>query len=374
MTTFPKTRAAALVDRAALADNFRTLSALADTASGRKTRTVAVVKANAYGHGVSIAIPTLLAAGCDFFAVATPEEALSVRVLAPDADILCLGFSPPALAGVLAKSSITQTVFSTAYARALSDAARAAGVRLGVHLKIDGGMCRLGFAPDGTAALLDVTSLTGLTVCGIYTHFPDPVNQKEVSRAAFRRFLSCRETLTRAGLSLFSHAASSAALLTVPEAVLDGARVGLALYGIPPVPCAIPLRRVMTVTAPIVQIHTVKSGTPVGYGGAFVTKRPSKIGTCPIGYADGLFRALEGEAVRIFTKEGTCFAPIVGHFCMDQTMLDLTDPSAAVGDTAVFLENAAANAEKIGSIPYEVLTAVSARVARVAVNDFHLTK
>ncbi len=368
MTDFPQSRATALIDRAALADNFRTLSELADTASGKKTRTVAVVKANAYGHGVSLTVPALLAVGCDFFAVATPEEALAVRVLAPRADILCLGFAPPEMARVLAKSSITQTVFSSAYAEALSSAAVAAGVRLRVHLKIDGGMCRLGFAPDDTDALLHTASLNGLDTWGIYTHFPDPISQKESTRAAFCRFLCCRESLSRAGLTLFSHTAASAALLISPETALDGARVGLALYGFPPAPCALPLRRVMTVTAPIVQIHTVGSGTPIGYGGAFVTKRPSKIGTCPIGYADGLFRALEGGTVRILTAKGAYFAPIVGHICMDQTMLDLTGTPVHVGDTAIFLEDAAANAAKIGSIPYEVLTAVSARVARVAVN------
>lgn len=367
MSSYPQYRAFATVSEAALQQNYRLLTQHAVSAApAHKPRLIAVVKANAYGHGTGLVVPALLGAGCDFFAVATLDEAREVRFLAPLADILILGYTPPCRAAELAALDVMQTVFSVNYAKALSEGALAAGVFLKIHLKVDGGMCRLGFAPEAIDELLCAAGERRLQAVGIYTHFPVADRDKEATRAAFSRFLSCRQALCARGLSLFSHAAASAALLTLPETVLDGARVGLALYGVSPVKAALPLTPALTLKAPVIQIHRARAGTPVGYGGSFVTARPSLIGTLPIGYADGVPRAF-GRAigrVRILHAKEAFSVPVAGHICMDQMMVDLTDTPVAVGDLAVIFDDVVAAAAALDTIPYEIFTAIGARVTR----------
>ncbi|MBQ3056392.1 MAG: alanine racemase [Clostridia bacterium] len=290
-----------------------------------------------------------------------------MRRVAPAADILILGYTPPSRAADLARYNLTQTVFSLEYAQALSKAATVMGVFVKTHLKIDGGMCRLGFAPQRTQEIVRAATEKNLIPLGIYTHFPSADTDLPATRAALSRFLCCRQELAARGFSFFTHAAASAALLQLPEAVLDGARVGLALYGIAPVPCALGLKPALTLAAPIVQIREVPTGTPVGYGGAFVTARQSRIGTVPIGYGDGIprrFRQAVGQ-VRVRCKSGVFFAPVAGNICMDQLMLDLTDTPAEVGDQADLLGDISATATALDTIPYELLTSIKERVLKI---------
>lgn len=369
MSYFENPRAIAEIDVSALTANFISLHTYAacHTKGTRAPRTIAVVKANAYGHGAALAVPAFSRAGCDFFAVATIEEAIEVRQLAPNADILILGYTPPHRAAALAQYALTQTVFSLEYAHALSKAATVMGVFVKIHLKIDGGMCRLGFSPQCVEEIAAAAAQQNLTPTGIYTHFPSADTDLPATRAALSRFLCCRQALLARGFSLFTHAAASSALLNLPEAVLDGARVGLALYGIAPVPCALGLKQALTLTAPIVQIRGVATGTPVGYGGTFVTARPSRLGTVSIGYGDGIprrFRQAVGQ-VRVRCKSGAFFAPVAGNICMDQMMLDLTDLPAEVGDQADLLGDISATAAALDTIPYEILTSIKQRVPRI---------
>ena len=369
MSYFQDPRAIAHIDTAALSANFISLHnyATQHTKGTRPPRTIAVVKANAYGHGAALAVLAFSRAGCDFFAVATVEEAIEVRTLAPNADILILGYTPPTRAADLARYNLTQTVFSPEYAQALSKAATVMGVFVKIHLKIDGGMCRLGFSPQCTQEIVRAATEKNLIPLGIYTHFPSADTDLPATRAALSRFLCCREALAASGFSLFTHAAASAALLQLPEAVLDGARVGLALYGFAPVPCALGLKPALTLTAPIIQIHRVPSGTPVGYGGTFVTARQSRIGTVPIGYGDGIPRRFKDTVgqVRVLCKSGVFFAPVAGNICMDQMMLDLTDTPAEVGDEVDLLGDISATATALGTIPYEILTSIKERVLKI---------
>ncbi len=369
MSYFQDPRAIAHIDTAALSANFISLHnyATQHTKGARPPRTIAVVKANAYGHGTALAVPAFSRAGCDFFAVATVEEAIEVRTLAPNADILILGYTPPTRAADLARYNLTQTVFSPEYAQALSKAATVMGVFVKIHLKIDGGMCRLGFSPQCTQEIVRAATEKNLIPLGIYTHFPSADTDLPTTRAALSRFLCCREVLAASGFSLFAHAAASAALFQLPEAVLDGARVGLALYGIAPVPCALGLKPALALTAPIIQIHRVPSGTPVGYGGTFVTARQSTIGTVPIGYGDGIPRRFKDTVgqVRVLCKSGVFFAPVAGNICMDQLMLDLTDTPAEVGDEVDLLGDISATATALGTIPYEILTSIKERVLKI---------
>ena len=351
---FARPRAVAEIDTHALRHNFRAVS----RACGK---TIAVVKADAYGHTLSLAVPALVAAGCDFFAVASAEEALSTRKLAPFAGILLLGYAPLDEISALARGGITLTAFSFSYAKALSRAAGEAGVTLAVHLKIDGGMCRLGFSPENADDILRVLALPHLNVCGIFMHFPCADTDREGSLRALARFDALRASLPA---GLFAHAAASAAALALPKTHLDAVRAGIALYGYPPVSTALDLRPAMRVIAPVVQLHRIKSGTTVGYGGDFVCAKESVIGTVPLGYADGLPRALSGYRLTVLCEGRAFTAPIVGRICMDYLMLDLSDLPAKEGETVCVLGDFAAAARHAGTIPYELLTAISARVPR----------
>ena len=360
-------RAAVEIDEEALGQNYRRLHAFATAHSqSRSVRTIAVVKANAYGHGFFHTVLPLLKAGCRFFAVATLGEALAVRRYAPTAAILILGYTAPQRAPVLAAHDLTQTVFSREYAAWLSHYAVRAACRVKVHFKVDIGMCRLGFAATDTAAILQAASLPHLIPCGLFSHFPCADHDLTATRVAFLRFLACRNALRAEGLSLFSHAAASAALLALPDTALDGVRIGLALYGIPPVKTALPLTPTLTLTAPVVQIRRVAAGTPVGYGGAFVTKRPSKIGILPIGYGDGLRRDFENAVggVRFYCRNMPFFAPIAGHICMDMTAVDLTNTPVTLGDRATVFSDPRPVATALHTIPWEVLTALHPRIPR----------
>jgi len=361
-------RAAAEIDEAALQSNYRHLHALAAAYSGKGngTRTVAVVKANAYGHGFLHTVPPLLRAGCRFFAVATLGEALAVRRYAPRADILILGYTAPESAEVMARFRLTQTVFSAEYAAKLSKTATVAGCFVKIHLKVDTGMCRLGFSPTDTKGLLRAATLPHLIPDGLFTHFPAADCDLNATRAALFRFLACRRALRAKGLSLFSHAAASAALLRLPESVLDGVRVGLALYGIPPVKTALPLSPALTLTAPVIQIREIEAGTPVGYGGSFLATRPSKIGILPIGYGDGLPRRFEQAVgrVTVFHKDQPFSAPVAGHICMDMMALDLTGTPIEIGDRATLFSDPRPVAAALGTIPWEVLSALHPRILR----------
>lgn len=348
-------RALATVDTAAIGRNFRLLRAHCHG------RTVAVVKANAYGHGVRLVVPALLANGCDFFAVATLPEALEVRRLAPRADILILGYTPPQEAGLLLRHRLTQTVFSPDYAAALSLAATGYG-SLRVHLKIDGGMCRLGFSSTARGDLAAVLSFANLRPCGLYTHFPSVGCDPVATRAALRDFRALGATLPH----LFAHAAASAAALTLPDAVLDGIRPGLALYGYAPVKSTLPLTPALALSAPLVQIRAVPRGTPVGYDGIYRPLRDTRIGVLPIGYADGLSRRLSGLPVTLCHGGARYPVRLVGHICMDQAMVDLGDAPACVGDRVLLFDDVRHAAAWAHTIPYELLSTLSARVDRRA--------
>jgi alanine racemase len=363
ITDFPRSRAIVEIDTDALTHNYTLLSALC---RGRTApRVIAVVKADAYGLGLSLVAPALCRAGCDCFAVATPDEAISLRKLIPCADILILGYTPPQRAEELSCHRLTQTVFSPEYAKALCLAACRRGVSVKIHLKIDGGMCRLGFSPSDTASLLTALRSPGLTATGIYTHFPVADTDKTRTKEALNAFLACRGALLSRGAPLFAHAAASAALLQGIGTNLDGVRPGLSLYGISPVKTALPLRRALRLSAPIVQVNGVSKGTPVGYGGTFVTTRPSRIGTLPLGYADGIPRSFGGLVLRGMHGGTAFFIPVVGLVCMDQMMVDLTDTPLTVGDRVYFYDDIETDARALGTIPYELLTRLGSRIPRI---------
>ena len=346
------------------------------------SRFLATVKANAYGHGAVPVARRLEELGADYLAAACLEEAARLRKAGITAPILILGYTPPELAGELVDLDITQTVFTPELARALSDAAGAAGKRAKIHLKADTGMSRLGVLchnPEQAAAeLAALCALPHLEPEGIFTHFSVSDEEGEESEnytmLQFTRFLDVLKELEEKYGRVFEirHCANSGAVLNYPCTHLDMIRPGIALYGHYPDPSCEGLdgpglRPVMSLYSRVAAIRDLPADTPVSYGRtAEFGYGGGRIAILPVGYADGLHRVLSNESS--VWLGGQC-RPIMGRVCMDMCMIGL-NPEAKVrpGDVAeVFGEHLPVEwqAKTAGTISYELLCAVAPRVPRI---------
>lgn len=363
------------------------LSALRRNLAMARTRAqgaplLAVVKGNAYGHGLVPVARALSAAGADFLGVATVEEGTALRDARIGGPVLLLGGYLPGEAADVVAARLTPTVFTEAQIEALAVAARAAGVRLPVHVKVDTGMGRIGFSPEAApAAVRRVLDFPELVVQGLFTHFAEAdLADASAATEQLGRLAKVKAELGPVGERIPCwHAANSAALLrglmdAGPGAALRALfRPGIMLYGEPPAPgfaTGVPLAPVATWTARVVQVKTVPAGTPVSYGRTFTTARESRIATLPVGYADGYPRRLSNRGTVLLQGRRV---PVVGRVCMDMTMVDTTDlpEPVAVGNEAVLLgaqghERVSATeiADVCETIAYDILCGVSDRVPR----------
>ena len=367
-----QTRTWTEIDLSNLEHNYRALRAMLP----QGCRFLGVVKADAYGHGAVQVARRLETLGAEYLAVACLDEALELRQAGITTPILILGYTPTERAEALLDNGITQTVYDVEMARALSDAAAAAGKTLKIHVKADTGMSRLGWLcgeADQSAAveaIAQVYALPGLEAEGIYTHFANADGDEDYTMLQFTRFLDLLEALKDRGITFaIRHCAASAAALKFPCTHLDMVRPGIALYGHYPDPSCEGLdgpglRPVMTLKTRVASVKTVPAGTPVSYGCTHVLDRETKLAALTIGYADGLPR-LCSDRLEVLVKGSR--APIVGRICMDMCMADVTGLDVAPGDEVeVFgehlpIEDVAALA---GTIQYELLCAVSPRVHR----------
>jgi alanine racemase len=378
---------AAHVDLAALAANFGAIQAYlareaevnraAGAGISRPPGIIAVVKANAYGHGAGRVARTLEDAGATMLAVADIEEGVDLREAGVRAPILVFGaLSVSDLAGLFDRR-LTPTISSPAAGRALQAAAAARGVRLGYHLKIDTGLNRLGFRHDNLRRTVpELLASPNLVLDATHTHFgtaDDP--EHPLFDAQRRRFEEASRALDELGAGpRLRHAANSAALLRDSRAWFDFVRPGLLLYGIvpPPLHATLALTPVMSLTSRVVAVKGVRTGEPVGYGARFVADAPRSLAVVPAGYADGLDRRLEGRGWALVRG---CRAPIVGAVSMDMMTVDVTGIAGVTpGDEVVFLGSQGAAPSQtidaremaawIGTIPYEVLCRLGARVER----------
>ena len=346
---------------------------------------MAVVKADAYGHGDEQVAQRLEQAGVDWFAVSNLAEALELRKAGVGKPILILGYTPPECAAELAYNDITQSVYCTAYAKRLSECATADGVTVNAHLKIDTGMSRIGFVYHDTtedAATVEdaaaVIALPGIYCDGIFTHFAcaDMAGRGEVyTRLQYDLFLDIIGRLGQRGITFrWRHCCNSAGILTYPEMHLDMVRAGIILYGLYPsadVPRNVALQPVMELKTVVSMVKELPAGTPLSYGGTFVSDKPVTVATVPIGYADGYPRALSNKAYML-TEDGS-IARVIGNVCMDQCMLDVTGiPGIAEGVPVTVFGKAGERsvsadflAEKAGMINYEIVCGLSRRVPRV---------
>jgi alanine racemase len=354
------------VDLDALRANVHALRRVAAPAS-----LLAVVKADAYGHGAARVARAAVEAGAWGLGIATVDEGIELRRAGIGAPILVLGAIGPDEAAPAVAHDLRLTVAEETVAAAASRAAAAASREARLHLKVDTGMGRLGVAPGDAAALAArVAALPHVTLEGCATHFASADDPDLASAARqLEVFWGALRALERAGVRVaLRHAANSAATLALPAARLDLVRCGLALYGVVPAPHLVgraELRPVMRLCARVVHRKRVPPGTPIGYGQAYRTTRETTVITIPVGYADGYPRAA-GEGCTVWLR-GRC-APVAGRVSMDQITVDAGDAPVALGD-AVELWGAAVPVEIVAraarTIPYEVLARTARRVPRV---------
>ena len=364
-----------VVDLDAIAANVRAVRGLLRPG----TALMAVVKADAYGHGILDVAAAAVAAGADWLGVAVPDEALTLRSAGIDVPVLCWLTSPGTDPAPLVRTGVDITVSAPWRLREVVDAAAGVGRPARVQVKVDTGLARNGVAPHQLPELLaDVRAARDaglLTLTGVWSHLAcadvpaDPVT--DVQRTAF---LAAVEQVRAAGLDPgLRHLANSAATLTRPDTHFDLVRTGIAVYGYPPTPTSpARLRPAMTVRAGLVQVKSVGAGQGVSYGHDWHTPVPTTLGLVPIGYADGILRAASpGAHAWVNGRQ----VPLVGRVCMDQVVVDLgPDAADRPGDEVVLFgpgtrgEPTADDwARAAGTISYEILTGMRGRVGRRSV-------
>ena len=359
------------------------LSALRHNISAIKSRVAdgakfcAVVKADAYGHGAVAVAREAVAQGADYLAVAVLSEAVKLREAGFTTPILILGPTQPQEADVVVRYRITQAVFTVEQAAALAAAALRQHTHAKVHLAVDTGMGRIGVRPGNAGAVAAaIAGLPGIWLEGMFSHFASADSKDKMYAAEqFRRFQEAVAAVEARGIKLeLRHIANSAAILEMPETHLDMVRAGIILYGLWPsdeVEHVIDLRPVMKVKARLSCVKDYHPGETVSYGRTFMAAREMRVGTLPVGYADGYTRLYAGKAVVEIKGQRV---PVVGRICMDQCMVDVTDVAGArVGDEAVLFGSPTLTADEaadwLGTINYEVVCMISPRVPRVYVED-----
>jgi alanine racemase len=360
------------IDGGALRHN---LAAIRNGLAHANVALLAVVKADAYGHGAALVAP-LLEPDVEAFGVATVEEAIELRTAGVRKPILVLaGASGSQLESVLANQLSVALVD-----RSMLAEWRAAlrGRRLTVHLKIDTGMGRLGVTPAELPALLeDLRLAPEIVVAGIFSHFANAnLSNADIYAFQLQQFQQALATAAAAGVRPgFIHLANSTGALARPTSHFTMVRPGVALYGIAPLAdCPVALAPAMRLVTRIIQLKFVAAERPLSYGQTFITRRPSRIATIPIGYADGYDRRLSNRGFVLVRGQR---APIVGLVCMDLTLIDVTDIAGVESHDEVVLWGtqgaARISVEEVASwqdsIAYEVLTRLGKRVPRVLHDD-----
>lgn len=347
---------------------------------------IAVVKADAYGHGAIDVAPVLIEEGASKLAVAVITEALELRAAGIKTDIMILGYTPLTFSEKLIIENIEQTVYSLDYARGLSREALKLNTKAKIHLAIDTGMGRIGFLPDEDLEdIIKVCSLPGLDVVGIFTHFATADEKdKSYTREQFKKFKNICSELEERGIHIpLKHSSNSAAIMDLNETYLDGVRPGIITYGYYPSNEVqiekLKLKPALTLKTNVVHLKKLKKDMYVSYGRAFKTEKETIIATLPIGYADGYTRLLNGKAKVIIRGQ---LAPVVGKICMDQCMVDVTNiKDIKLGDEVILIGedngvkfNADDIAQLIGTINYEIICMLKNRVPRIYIENGEVSK
>ena len=354
------------------------------------TKLCCVVKANAYGHGAVYLSKLYEKLGADFFAVSNIEEAMQLRNNGISTPILILGYTPTSCASILAENNISQSVFSYSYAKELSKSAKADGVNVKIHIKLDSGMGRIGFDcihenEKMLDSIVDVCNSEGLVPEGIFTHFAvadEGADGAEFTKIQYERFMNAIDGLFLRGISFeIRHCANSATTFEYPEYHLDMVRVGVVLYGVAPskkVNGCDELIPVMSLKSVISMIKEIDVGDTVSYGCTFKAEKKTKIATAPVGYADGFWRSNAENGTQMLIRGQR--VNIVGRVCMDQLMLDVSDVKGVrEGDYITLIGSdkdecitADELAKNNGTIGYEMICAIGERVPRFYIKDHEI--
>ena len=367
------TRTRAEVDLDAI--RFNCLQARAHIREGVKL--MAVIKADAYGHG---AVPVMRTIDdlADGYGVASAKEALTLREAGCRKLILILGYVTPEWYPDMIEQEITLAVFTEEMARDLSAVSQRIGKPALVHLKLDTGMGRIGMAPvpESVELVKRIAAMPGIKITGMFTHFACADQKDKASALAqFAKYQKFAGWLSEAGIEIpVKHAANSAAIMDLPQTHMDMVRCGITLYGLYPSeemdPEGYPLKPALSWRSRVSYVKCVPAGTGIGYGQTYVTKEPRVIATIPVGYADGYSRAQSNRA-RVLIRGKSC--PILGRVCMDQFMVDVTEvPGVSVGDDVTLLGRDGEefiSAEEMGALSesfnYEVICDIGSRVPRL---------
>jgi alanine racemase len=359
------------VDLEAIAHNVRRVVDMV----GPDVSVLAVLKADGYGHGALRVARTALNNGARYLGVASINEGAILRHAGITAPILVLGFTPAWQARDLVLNDLSATVFNMEVARALSRAARELDSLVRIHVKVDTGMGRLGLLPGEVVRFAaTLQSIPGLALEGLFTHFSVADSDLDYTQWQIDRFDEVLEALAQEGINIpLVHAANSAAILALPQSTYTMVRLGIAMYGLHPsqlVRCPPDFCPALAFKTQVAQVKTLPPGSFVSYGNTYQTSGEQRIAVIPVGYADGFRRAPRhwGEVLVRGQK-----APIVGRVCMDQTMIDVTAiPEVRQGDEVVLIgeqggEQITAEdvAERLGTVNYEVVSEILARVPRV---------
>ena len=339
---------------------------------------IAVVKADAYGHGALDVAPVLLENGATRLAVAVLSEAVELRNGGIHCPIMILGFTPPSLVDTLIENDIEQTVYSYELAEEISKMAVKKNKTAKIHIAVDTGMGRIGFLPDEDSIkqVYKISKLPNIVIEGLFTHFAAADEaDKDYTFYQIKKYNWFYENLKENNVNVnIRHIGNSAAIMDLPESHYDAVRPGIILYGCYPSNEVkkenINLKPVLSLKTNIVHVKKVPAGTSISYGRKFKTEKESIIATLPVGYADGYSRSLFNKARVIVNGQ---FAKVVGRICMDQCMIDITDiPGVKVGDEVVLIGEQHGlkisvddMAELMGTINYEVTCMISRRVPRV---------
>lgn len=359
-----------LIDLQAIAHNTKQLRGLIP-----KAAMMAVVKADAYGHGAVPVARTVLAAGAEWLAVARVEEGLELREAGITAPILILGYVAPAQAPLLVAHNLRPAIWDLRLGEALSKAAVAAQRPAPVHLKVDTGMGRVGVQPaEALEMARALAALPGIEVEGVFTHLAvadEPENP--FTRVQLNAFHQVVMQLRAAGIPVpVAHACNSAGLMLHPDAHYAMVRAGIALYGMPPNPAVswpVDLRPALTWRTEVAMVKDLPPGSPISYGSTYYTRGVERIATLPVGYADGYSRLLSNKG-EVLIHGRRC--PVVGRVCMDQIMVRVpSDVVVAPGDEVVLIGEQGSEritatdvANWIGTINYEVVCDIGKRVPR----------
>ena len=365
------------VDLNRAAYNMRNIKSIAN-----KKEVIAVVKADAYGHGAVDLVEALLENGADRLAVAVITEAIELRNNNITEPIIILGYTPLEFSEGLAEYDIEQTVYNLEYAKGLSDIGIKHNKKVKIHIALDTGMGRIGFMPNEKSIeeVKEIYKLEGLEIVGLFTHFStaDEID-KTYTKDQFEKIKNFNKRLLEEGIKIpLKHASNSGAIIDMPETFMDSVRAGIILYGYYPSDEVkkdnLKLKPVLTLKTKVSHVKELDEGMYISYGRTFKTERKSIIATLPIGYADGYSRLLSEKAKVIINGK---FAKVVGRICMDQCMIDVTDiGEVKVGDEVILLGSdgklkfdADDFAEAMGTINYEILCMIKQRIPRVYIKD-----